>query len=135
MYIRKLVKSDYASFLKLIQQFRPTIFVQEQFDEIFDKLMGDVWVCEVDGELIATGTILYEHKFIHNGGISAHIEDIFVQESYRKSGIGGSLIKHLIDEANSHHCYKIILDCKHELMPFYERLGFQPHGYQMALYQ
>ncbi len=37
----------------------------------------------------------------------------------------------LLEVAKAKNCYKTILDCKHELIPFYERIGFKQESNQM----
>ena len=140
--IRKITNDDYISFYKLINEFRTTHFSHCQFTQILEVMdnnnnhnnNNEMWVIEYNGELVATGTILYETKFIHNGGFCAHIEDICVQAACRKHGFGSILMQHLLTTAKSHGCYKIILDCSDELEPFYIKNGFRKNGIQMAWY-
>jgi glucosamine-phosphate N-acetyltransferase len=47
--------------------------------------------------IIGTGTILIENKFIHGGMNVGHIEDIVVHENYRKNGIAKNIIEALIE--------------------------------------
>jgi glucosamine-phosphate N-acetyltransferase len=83
---------------------------------------------------MATGTILYETKFIHNISLYAHIEDIYVDETYRKHSIGKLLVEHLVNEAKRKKCYKIILDCSESLESFYKKNNFNKNGIQMVIY-
>ena len=55
-----------------------------------------------DTSITATGTIMYERKFIHNNG--GHIEDVCVKESYRKLGLGKQWIRYLLQESKK-NCY------------------------------
>ena len=66
--IRKLNENDYEKYLKLINNLRPTQFSKENFLNTLQKINinSSIWVMELNNELISTGTILYEHKFIHN---------------------------------------------------------------------
>jgi glucosamine-phosphate N-acetyltransferase len=90
-----------------------------------------IWVYEENNTLLATGTLVFEHKFIHNICVYAHIEDICVSSSHRKQGLGKRLIRHLINQ--SQHCYKINLHCADDLVHFYESCGFEHKGNQMSL--
>lgn len=38
--------------------------------------------------IAAAGTILVEHKFVHQNGLVGHIEDIIVNEQYRGKNFG-----------------------------------------------
>ncbi len=89
-----------------------------------------IWVYEEGEQLLATGTIIYETKFIYNTCIYAHIEDICVRASHRRQGLGKKLVAHLIDQAR--HCYKITLDCADENIKFYESCGLERRGNQMC---
>lgn len=84
--------------------------------------------------IIGSGTIIFEPKIIRNGQYVGHIEDIIVDEKYRSIGIAKIIINKLINLANEKKCYKIILDCKYNLSDFYEKLGFEKKGIQMAKY-
>jgi glucosamine-phosphate N-acetyltransferase len=88
---------------------------------------------EANGQVIGATTLLVEQKFIHRGGLAGHIEDVAVRKGYQGMGVGGSLVKAGIQLAEELGCYKCILDCKHELVGFYERLGFSKRDVGMRL--
>jgi len=134
--IRKLLESDYEKYRVLINGFRPTEFTHAEFINTLTNINkhSDIWIIENDDEFMATGTILYETKFIHNICIYAHIEDIYVDETYRKHGIGKLLVEHLVNEARSKKCYKVILDCNESLESFYKKNNFNKNGIQMVIY-
>ena len=48
--------------------------------------------------------------------------------------MASALIKHAIQAAKDAHCYKIILDCDAELIPYYEKFGFTNKGIFMGQY-
>lgn len=133
---RKLTKDDYQSFLLLIKDFRDTYFTEEQFMESFSKitLNSDIYVLEYKGNLIATGTLIYETKFIFNICILAHIEDVCVKMEYRKYGLGKYLISKMIHVAKENKCYKITLDCADSNVEFYSKCNFEKRGNQMTVY-
>ena len=87
----------------------------------------------VDGEVVGTTTLLLERKFIHGGGLVGHIEDVAVRQGREGKGIGSALVSAAVDRARREGCYKCILDCKEELVPFYSRLGFKRHEVEMRL--
>uniref|UniRef100_A0A6C0KWX8 N-acetyltransferase domain-containing protein n=1 Tax=viral metagenome TaxID=1070528 RepID=A0A6C0KWX8_9ZZZZ len=133
MSFRQLTPNDYNEYLKLINEFRPTEFSEDQFKITLVAVnkSSEIWVYEDNGELISTGTIIFEHKFIFNTCIYAHIEDICVKSSYRRKGLGKLLIKHLIERCKG--CYKITLDCSNLNIQFYEACGFNLRGNQMCI--
>lgn len=132
MVFRCLTIHDYSEFLSLIQEFRSTNFTEEEFQSTLKQIQSssDIWVYEENGKLLATGTIIYEHKFIFNRCIYAHIEDVCVRTSHRRQGLGKQLMLHLIKQAQ--HCYKITLDCAKENIPFYQACGLEWRGNQMC---
>jgi len=136
--IRKLTDSetDYAKYLYLINQFRPTVFTLEEYKHTLGKIHTNsiIWVVDYNNELIGTATIIYEYKFIRNIVKLAHIEDVCIDNKYRNKGIGQILINYLVDDANQNKCYKIILDCDSNLENFYKKSGLEKNGIQMAKY-
>ena len=134
-FFRKLTNNDYISYLKLIKQFRTTSYTKEQFDDFISSSQNtDIIVMMNENQIIASGTILYETKLIHNISLYAHIEDIIVDNQFRKQGIGKLLIEYLVQCCKNKNCYKILLDCQKELIPFYEKNKFQENGVQMVIY-
>jgi glucosamine-phosphate N-acetyltransferase len=134
--IRKLNINDYNKYLILINEFRTTQFSKSEFIDMLNNIIlySNIWVIEINNELIGTGTILYEKKFIHNISKVAHIEDICISNKYRSKGYGKILIEYLIKEAEHNNCYKITLYCKDELEKFYNSVGFNKNGSQMNIY-
>lgn len=135
MQIRKLVVDDYDKYLPLINTFRPTVFSQSEFAHILSKInkSGQIWIIEGDdGAFLATATIIYEHKFLWNTCIYAHIEDVCVRTDCRRGGYGKTIVTHLLREAKKHNCYKVTLDCSPENIPFYTACGLSPRGTQMC---
>ena len=90
-----------------------------------------IQVAEIDGKIVGSTTLLIEQKFIHNAGRVGHIEDVVVSKEFEGRGIGIKLVTSLLEIANTRKCYKTILDCKDELIPFYERIGFKQESNQM----
>jgi GNAT superfamily N-acetyltransferase len=74
-------------------------------------------------QLVAHGTVLVEHKYIHGGSQAAHIEDIVVSPTCRGNGLGKKMVMGLRDLALGLGCYKVVLHCKEEKIPFYEKCG------------
>jgi glucosamine-phosphate N-acetyltransferase len=134
------VKEQYISLLSFLTN-APNISSEHfinQLDEI--SKMGDIIICyfvNIESKeltIIGSGTIIYEPKIIHGCKNVGHIEDIVVHNNYRSKGIAKNILDKLIGLANQKDCYKVILDCKSELIPFYENNGFQCNGNQMSKY-
>ncbi len=78
-----------------------------------------------DKKVIGTATLFIEQKFIHDGGIVGHIEDVVVRKDYEGQGIGMKLVISLLDVSKTKKCYKTILNCEDSLKLFYEKIGFK----------
>ena len=134
MNIRQLTEKDYISYKTLINDFRETEFTEKQFIDMIQyiKPFTEIWVIENDGELIATGTIFFERKFIYNLCILCHIEDVCVKKEFRSHGFGKQIICHLISRSKEKDAYKITLDCNEMNVGFYKKCGLEQRGVQMS---
>lgn len=83
--------------------------------------------------VVGTCSLLIERKFIHGGGRVGHIEAVSVAQAVQRQGVGTALIRHAIAEAERAGCYKVILDCFDDLVPFYLRMGFKPFNRGLRL--
>ena len=90
-------------------------------------------VAETEGGIVGTGSITIEFKFLHSGSTVGHIEDGAVISDARKKGVGELLISHLVAIAKSEKCYKVILDCSSENIPFYIKCGFKVSQHCMRM--
>ncbi len=129
--IRELRRDDLRNgFLSSLDSLRDASGLgDEAAAEIFGKISSGaghaVLVAELDGRVVACATVLVEQKFIHGGGKAAHIEDVAVNARHQRLGIGEKLVRGALEYAESAGCYKTVLDCSDEVMPFYELLGFR----------
>lgn len=73
-------------------------------------------------------TLIIEQKLIHSSKCVGHIEDLVVDNNYKNKGIASQLINHCLEIAKNKNCYKVILDCKEELIPFYNKNNFKQQG-------
>jgi glucosamine-phosphate N-acetyltransferase len=135
---RDLEYSDYnKDYFELLKQLTKCDKCSENEFKIFiDKLNENhkVIVYEENGRIMASGTILIENKLIRNCGKVGHIEDIVVDKELNGRGIGKEMINELKKYAQNQGCYKVILDCRSEIMKFYEKCGFHKKEEQMVLY-
>ena len=135
MICRLLNKDDYDQFINLINDFRVTNFTLHDFEKLLvSQKQVEIYVLDNDNKLIGAGTLLYEKKFIHNISLYAHIEDIIIKNEYQGKGYGKILITNLINICKVKECFKILLDCQTNLIPFYEKCGFIDKGHQMVIY-
>ena len=133
---RRLEKGDYdKNYLELLKQLTVIGDIsKEKYEATFDKIGAEVWVVEFEGKIIASVSLLLEQKVIHECGIVGHLEDVVVDRDYRKYGMGKFIIERIIKIARERGCYKLIGDCKSELLGFYEKNGFESKCVQISIY-
>jgi len=135
---RKLEESDYhKNYLQLLSQLTQVGNITPvDFSKILGKIQSQIWVFEdiVANKIVASASIFLEQKFIHGGGIVAHLEDVVVDEGYRGAQLGQKLIANIVEKSRDSGAYKIIADCKTELLSFYSKNGFEKRGEQIAIY-
>ncbi|KAL1545704.1 Glucosamine-phosphate N-acetyltransferase-like protein [Salvia divinorum] len=141
--VRKLEISDKKKgFVELLQQLTVCDSISDEaFEERFREVAkygNDHLICVIEdedsGKIIATGSVFIEKKFIRNCGKVGHIEDVVVDSNVRGKHLGKKIIEFLSDHARSMGCYKVILDCSSDNMPFYNRCGFKQKEIQMVKY-
>lgn len=138
--IRRLQAPDLSTgALECLSQLHPDIPPWERATEIHReriRMKVETYVAvddSSDPRIVGTATIIVEHKFLHGGSVVCHIEDVAVHPAHQSQGIGGLLIGRLCNRAKELGAYKAILNCKPELSPWYERLGFHPGHHQMRM--
>ena len=135
--IRQLEEKDlFKGFLESLDSLRKASDTSpRKAKEIFKKISSDknymICVAISDSRIVGTGTIFIEQKFIYKGGKVGHIEDVAVSKKYQGKGIGQKITKALVEYAKKEGCYKTILDCQDDLIPFYEKIGFKRHSNAM----
>ncbi len=131
LIIRELQKEDlWNGFLTTLDSLRQASNIEKiTADTIFDKIKNNpdhtIVVAIIDEKIVGAATLLLESKFIHNGGIIGHIEDVVVDKNYQGQRIGEKITRYLLELAKTKRCYKTILDCADNVKPFYEKIGFK----------
>jgi glucosamine-phosphate N-acetyltransferase len=109
---------------------------QYDFENILYNIRNNhhIYVYIKDNKLVGIITLLIEQKLIHNGKCVGHIEDLVVDQNYNGQGIATELLCYATSIAKNNNCYKVILDCKRELISFYEKNEFKENQIQMTNY-
>ncbi|VDN06928.1 unnamed protein product [Thelazia callipaeda] len=133
--LRPLMLSDHKhGYLKLLSQLTVVGKVtEEMFSHRFHLMRNTFpityYVVVIEHEetkcVVATATLVLEWKFIHEAGCRGRIEDVVVDVNARRQSLATLLILHLVTLARHLGVYKLSLECKKELISFYERFGFQ----------
>jgi ribosomal protein S18 acetylase RimI-like enzyme len=96
-----------------------------------------IYVAETVGAVVGAYALLIMDSLAHPRRPAAVVEDLVVDVSCRGQGIGRRLIEDALARAAARGCYKLALssnlrrDAAHR---FYERLGFERHGYSFAVF-
>ena len=135
--IREIEKNDLEKgFLVSLDSLRKASDLDSgRAKEIFENIKSNpnhkIFVAIVDEKVVGSTTLFIEPKFIHQGGLVGHIEDVVVSKEFQGKGIGEKLIKASLDFAKNNGCYKTILDCSEDVESFYEKIGFKKHSNAM----
>jgi ribosomal protein S18 acetylase RimI-like enzyme len=152
--VRRATKSDIPRILELLIQVdmvhhngRPDIFKgpatkynAQELETIIADDSTPVFVCVND-----TGTVMGHafciHKQVLDDSVltdikTLYIDDICVDEDYRKMGVGKALYEHVIEYARQQNFYNVTLNvwsCNPGAMKFYETLGLVPQKIGMEI--
>jgi glucosamine-phosphate N-acetyltransferase len=91
----------------------------------------EVFDTEQDYLVVGYGKVIVDRK--REGRPAGLIEDIWVHENYRKTGIGKNIMENLIELAKKRDCYKVVLICAEHNIGFYEKCGFHLHQHGMRI--
>ncbi|XP_012275933.1 probable glucosamine 6-phosphate N-acetyltransferase isoform X2 [Orussus abietinus] len=133
LIVRPLKTTDYdKGFPQILNQLTEVGNVsKEQFLNVFWKMKasGSYYVIVIEDvnndKVIGCATLVLEQKFIHNCALRGRVEDVVVNKEYRGKQLGKLVVTTLSKLAQHLNCYKLSLDCRDALIPFYESLGFK----------
>ncbi|MFA5086927.1 MAG: GNAT family N-acetyltransferase [Candidatus Paceibacterota bacterium] len=105
------------------------------FKKISQQGISHIFVAILPNEkVIGTASLIETQRLIRGGAIVGHIEDVVVDEKYRRRGVGTQLLQRCVDQAKDiKGCYKVILDARKKYVSFYENLGFLEKEVHMRL--
>ncbi len=135
--IRQIQENDlFHGFLESLDSLRKASDLEEDNAKLVLKKIRSnqnhvIMVADLDGQIVGSITLLIEPKFIHQGGLVGHIEDVVVRSELQSKGIGEQLVNAALEYAKNHGCYKTILDCDDNVKPFYEKIGFKRNSNAM----
>ncbi|MAG22134.1 MAG: histone acetyltransferase [Candidatus Diapherotrites archaeon] len=105
---------------------------QDELRKILAKIISDdnyfMYVLEVEGNIVGIGSLLIQLNLSHGGKPYGHIENVVVDNLNRKNGTGKKIVAKLIEKAKEKGCYKIVLACEANNIPFYEKSGLNETG-------
>jgi len=138
---RPLERLDYdkgyiplLSQLTKVGEFSRELF-QAQFDGMkampgchFILVVEDPGVNCTKGIVVASASLIIERKFVHQAALRGRIEDVVVDKNYRGKHLGSMLLESLKLLSQVLGVYKLTLDCKEAMLPYYTKLGYVNEG-------
>lgn len=132
LVLRPLCTADFnRGYYKVLSQLTVAGDVTpEQFIKHFDhmKRTGDYYVIVVEdtqlGQIVATATLIIEHKFIHNCAKRGRVEEVVVSSMCRGKQLGKLLVSTLTLLGKKLQCYKVTLECSKTNVEFYKKFGY-----------
>lgn len=132
LLVRPLQTGDYhRGFLQILSQLTTVGDVTlTQFLNRFAQMRasGDYFVTVIVDtrfdKIIGSATLVLEHKFIHGCSVRGRLEDVVVDDTYRGKQLGKLIVVTVSLLAHRLGCYKMSLDCKDKLIPFYKSIGY-----------
>lgn len=135
--VRPLLPEDLTKgFFETLSNLHPSNMAPEDALQLFQNLPECVKTyvaVEDNGSVVGAATLFVEQKFLHGGSKAGHVEDVVTHKDHQGKGIGSLLQRHLIAEAKRFGCYKVLLDCKRNLIPFYGKFGYEVSDHHMRL--
>ena len=110
----------------------------EAFRDIAASTDGDLYVAELDGEVVGCFQFFAIPHLANRGRRRAQVESVHVAPEMRSRGIGEAMMRFAIDEARRRGCFRLQLTSnktRTDAHRFYRRLGFgQSHeGFKLDL--
>lgn len=133
LIVRPLCPADYdKGFVKLLGQLTKVGNVsRDQFLRCYTTMKAcpnTYFVTVIEdtstNQIVGSATLVVEQKFIHECALRGRVEDVVVSSNYRGKQLGKLIIVTVTLLAQHLSCYKITLDCKDNMIPFYTRLGY-----------
>lgn len=95
-----------------------------------------LYIAKFEGEIIGSFALLIMDNLAHFGTPSAIVEDVVVAENVQNKGIGKQMMEFAMKKAKEKGCYKMVLSSnliRTDAHRFYERLGFEKHGFSFKI--
>lgn len=128
--------SDFSAVLELLRQLWPTKTIDpEAVQKVFDRALesnNQVYLCaRIKDKLIGFASLTIKNNLWQEGALG-HIDELVIDNAFRKRGIGKALLQGLIVTAQKKGCRRIELDSafhRKEAHAFYESQGFENRAF------
>lgn len=107
-----------------LMRVRRRVFIEEQGIPESEEMDEHDPVCRHALALAPSGNVIGTGRLTPAGKIGR----ISVLPAYRRRGVGGALVVHLVNQATELGLAQVYLHAQADSVGFYERLGFKPEG-------
>ena len=143
MEIRRAKKEDIARLSDLLSQvleihakLRPDLFMsgttkynQEQLEEMINNDTKPIYVAVINDYVVGYAMCQIRVPTSNMYPIKVfHLDDLCVDEKYRKQGIGEALYQKVVETAKDNNCYEVTLNVwpgNDAALKFYEKMGMK----------
>jgi predicted N-acetyltransferase YhbS len=147
--VRVATESDIPRILELYRQLVITTAPVEleqkpslkDYRQVFARISAvpglELLVAEREGEVVGSLVLFIAPNLSHGGLPWALVEDVIVDQKYRRQGVGRLLMDYAIAQAKKAGCYRIGLSSdksRQEAHQFYRALGFKTSAHGFRLY-
>lgn len=95
-----------------------------------------LYIAKINSKIVGSFALLIMDNLAHFGTPSAIVEDVVVLEKFQNLGIGQQMMLFAMQKSKEKGCYKMVLSSnlvRTEAHRFYERLGFEKHGFSFKV--
>jgi len=126
-------KDDLIGIIKLNEQLNngnPYSLNENEIQNLWESIENNgirYFLAKTNGKIIGSLYICIIINLTYNKKSIGYIENVIVDENYRKKGIGKKLMEMAIEYAKEKNCYKVVLQSgmkRTEAHKFYENIGF-----------
>lgn len=135
MIIRNAITEDYEKLMKLYNLFVGSDRYSKHNNDAFLRVLKNpnnfLFVAEENGLLIGFASFSIRDVIRYPKKI-AELDELFVLENFRKSGVGKQLIIKAEEKARKLDCYRMFIESHYDhktAHQFYEALGYTNYGY------
>ncbi|WP_425800780.1 GNAT family N-acetyltransferase [Desulfitobacterium sp. Sab5] len=139
--IREALEKDLPDILSLCSQLdNGQILDMDKAKGIYNRINlypnYKIYFAMAGESVVGMFALLVMENLGHLGASSGVIEDVVVDTSWRRKGIGRQMLRFAIERCKEANCYKLTLSSnikRKDAHSFYESLGFDIHGYSFKI--
>jgi GNAT superfamily N-acetyltransferase len=135
MDIRIANNDDYQQLILLYNKFvgsdRYSKYDNDSFKQVIKCSNNFIYVAVDSGKLIGFASFSVRIVVRYPKPI-AELDELFVDESYRRTGVGRLLMEKVLEKSGELDCYRLYIESHYDhktAHKFYEKLGFTNYGY------